>query len=165
MSKRLMESSLPLRRDLDLKNTKLLPELLKIYFGHFQHRITSGMITSKDNLRALPGPITSQDNLEVCLHLSNLRASLGFMLRQPILPAMLELPLSRDLDLDHKLELHCSSLHHTKMQVKSIKSNSIFQTETYYLPNHKWKHLLPLLYPAPCRTPSCQTKRSHLISY
>ena len=25
---------------------------------------------------------------------------------------MLELPLSRDLDLDHKLELHYSSLHH-----------------------------------------------------
>ena len=25
---------------------------------------------------------------------------------------MLELPLSRDLDLDHILELHCSILHH-----------------------------------------------------
>ena len=34
------------------------------------------------------------------------------MLRQLVSPAMLELPLSIDLDLDHKLELHCSSLHH-----------------------------------------------------
>ena len=50
-----------------------------------------------------------------------------FMLRQPVSPAMLELSLSRDLDLDHILELHCSSLHHTKMQVRSIKSNSSFQ--------------------------------------
>ena len=49
------------------------------------------------------------------------------MLRQPISTAMLELPLSRDLDLEHIPELHCSSLHHTKMQVRSIKSNSSFQ--------------------------------------
>ena len=34
------------------------------------------------------------------------------MLRKPISLAMLELPLSRDLDMDQKLELHCSSLHH-----------------------------------------------------
>ena len=40
---------------------------------------------------------------------------------------MLELPLSRDLNLDHILELHYSSLYHTKMQVRSIKLNSIFQ--------------------------------------
>ena len=56
---------------------------------------------------------------------------------------MLELPLLIDLDLDHKLDIHCSSLHHTKMQVKSIKSNSSFhkkhttsqiddQVETYF---------------------------------
>ena len=32
------------------------------------------------------------------------------MLRQPVSPVMLELPLSRDLDLDHKLEIRCSSL-------------------------------------------------------
>ena len=51
------------------------------------------------------------------------------MLRQPISPAMLELPLSIDLDLDHKLELQCSSLHHTKMQFRSIKSNSSFQNK------------------------------------
>ena len=37
------------------------------------------------------------------------------------------LPLSRDLDMDHILELHCSSLHHTKIQARSTKSNSIFQ--------------------------------------
>ena len=49
------------------------------------------------------------------------------MLKIPISSAMLEVPLSRDLDLDHKLELHCSSLHHNKMQVRSIKSNSSFQ--------------------------------------
>ena len=85
------------------------------------------MITSKDNLQDFPGPITSEDNLQDRLRLSNLRASPGFMLRQPVLPAMLELPLSRDLDLDHKLELHCSSLHHTKIEVKSIKSNSSSQ--------------------------------------
>ena len=36
-------------------------------------------------------------------------------------------PSSRDLDLHHKQELHCCSLHHTKMQVRSIKSNSSFQ--------------------------------------
>ena len=34
------------------------------------------------------------------------------MLRQPVSPDMLELPLSRDLDLDHILELHCSPLYH-----------------------------------------------------
>ena len=49
------------------------------------------------------------------------------MLRQPVSLDMLELPLSRDLNLDHILELHFSSLHHTKMQVRSIKSNSSFQ--------------------------------------
>ena len=49
------------------------------------------------------------------------------MFRQPVSPTMLELPLSRDLNLDHILELHCSSLHHAKKQVRSIKSNSIFQ--------------------------------------
>ena len=49
------------------------------------------------------------------------------MLRQPVSLAMLELPLSRDIDLDHKQELHYSYLHHTKMQVGSIKSNSSFQ--------------------------------------
>ena len=46
---------------------------------------------------------------------------------QPISMTMLELPLSRDLNLDHIPELHCSSLHHTKLQVISSKSNSIFQ--------------------------------------
>ena len=61
---------------------------------------------SKDNLRASPGPIKFEDNLHDRLHLSNLRASPGFMLRQPILSTMLELPLSRDIDLDHKLDLH-----------------------------------------------------------
>ena len=50
-----------------------------------------------------------------------------FMLRQPVSLSNLELPLSRDLDLGHILELHCSSPHHTKMQVRSIKSNSSFQ--------------------------------------
>ena len=34
------------------------------------------------------------------------------MLRQPVSPDMLELPILRDIDLDHILELHCSSLHH-----------------------------------------------------
>ena len=49
------------------------------------------------------------------------------MLRQPVSPTILELPLLRDLDLDHILELHCSSLHHTKMQFRSTKSNCSFQ--------------------------------------
>ena len=127
MSERITDSSLPFGGNLDLENTKLLLEVLKLHSGHFYHRITSGLITSKDNLRASPRPITSEDNLHDCLHLSNLRASPGFMLGQPVSPAMLELPLSRDLNLHHKLELHCSSLHHTKMQVRSIKSNSSFQ--------------------------------------
>ena len=34
------------------------------------------------------------------------------MLRQPVSPDMIELPLSRDLDLDHILELPYSSLHY-----------------------------------------------------
>ena len=34
------------------------------------------------------------------------------MLRKIVSPAMLEHPLLRDLNLNHKLELHCSSLHH-----------------------------------------------------
>ena len=83
----------------------------------------------KDNLQASPGQITSEDNLQVCLHPRNLQDFPGFMLRQPVSPTMLELPLSRDLNLDHILELHCSSLHHTKMQVRSIKSNSSFQNK------------------------------------
>ena len=49
------------------------------------------------------------------------------MIRHHVSPAMLEIPLSRDLDLDHILELHRSSLQHTKIQVRSIKSNSSFQ--------------------------------------
>ena len=81
-----------------------------------------GIIMFKDNLRAFPGRITSEDNLQVCLYISNLWSSPGFMLRKPVSPTMLELPLSRDLDLDHY-----SSLHHTQMQVKSTKSNSSFQ--------------------------------------
>ena len=60
MSEGIMDSSLPLGRNLDLENTKLLPEVLKLHYGHFQHRITSGMITSKDNLRASSGPIISE---------------------------------------------------------------------------------------------------------
>ena len=88
-----------------------------------------------------------------------------FMLRQPVSLVMLELPLSRDLDLDHILELHCSSLHYTKMQVKSIKSNSSFQKKdntsqiveqvaTYFA----W------LYSAPCKIASFQTSRPYWIS-
>ena len=61
---------------------------------------------SKDNLRASLGLITSEDNLQVCLHLRNLQASPIFMLRQPVSLTMLELPLLRDIDLDHILELH-----------------------------------------------------------
>ena len=76
---------------------------------------------------AFPRPITFEDNLYVHLRLSHLRASPGFMLGQPVSLAILELPLSRNLDLDHKLELHCSSLHHTKMQVRTTKSNSSFE--------------------------------------
>ena len=81
---RLPDSSLPLGRNLDLKYTNRLYEVFKIKFDHFSHRITSGLIRSKDNLQDLPGPITSEDNLQVYLHLSNLQASPGFMLRQPI---------------------------------------------------------------------------------
>ena len=35
MSEWLMDSSLPLGRNLDLENTKLLPEVLELHFGHF----------------------------------------------------------------------------------------------------------------------------------
>ena len=34
------------------------------------------------------------------------------MLRKLVSLTMLEHPLLRDLDLDHKMELHCFSLHH-----------------------------------------------------
>ena len=47
-----------------MENTKLLPEVLKLHSGHFYNRITLGMITSKDSLRAFPGPITSEDILQ-----------------------------------------------------------------------------------------------------
>ena len=46
---------------------------------------------TKDNLRASPGPITFEYNLQECLRLSHLRDLPGFMLRQPISPAMLEI--------------------------------------------------------------------------
>ena len=46
----LTDSSLPLGRNLDLENTKILHEVLKLHFGHFWHIITSGLTTSKDNL-------------------------------------------------------------------------------------------------------------------
>ena len=35
MSEGLMDSSLPLGRNLDLENTKLLPEVLKLHSSHF----------------------------------------------------------------------------------------------------------------------------------
>ena len=35
MSERLTDSSLPLGRNLDLENTKLLSEVLKLYSSHF----------------------------------------------------------------------------------------------------------------------------------
>ena len=35
MSKWLMESSLPLGRNLDMKNTNLIPEVLKLHFGQW----------------------------------------------------------------------------------------------------------------------------------
>ena len=92
------------------------------------------MITSKDNLRALPWLITSEDNLQDWLCLSNLLASPRFMLRQLVSLAMLELPLLRDLDLDHKLELHCSSLH---KKCKSYQSNKKLSSKTYYLTNNR----------------------------
>ena len=55
-----------------MENTKILLEVLKIHFGNFQYRITSGLITSKDNLRPSPGLITSEDNLQDHLRMSNL---------------------------------------------------------------------------------------------
>ena len=35
MSEGLMDSSLPLGRNLDIENTKLLPKVIKLHFGHF----------------------------------------------------------------------------------------------------------------------------------
>ena len=35
MSERLMDSSLPFGGNLDLENTKILPEVLKLHSGHF----------------------------------------------------------------------------------------------------------------------------------
>ena len=66
MSERILNLSLPLGRNLDLKNTNILSEVLKIHSVYFQHRITSGLITSKDNLRSSPGLITSKENLQDC---------------------------------------------------------------------------------------------------
>ena len=64
--------SLPFGGKLDMKNTKLLSEVLKFHSGDFQNRITSGLIMSKDNLRASPGLITFDYNLHDLLRLSNL---------------------------------------------------------------------------------------------
>ena len=35
MSEGIMDSSLPLGRNLDLENANLLPEVIKLYSGHF----------------------------------------------------------------------------------------------------------------------------------
>ena len=56
------------------------------------------------------------------------------MLRQPVSPAMLELPFSRDLNLDLKMKLHCSSLH---KKWKLDQSNKIVASKTYYLTNNR----------------------------
>ena len=77
------------------------------------------MITPKDNLRTSLGPITSEDNLQVYLHLSNLQASPRFMFGQPISLTMLELPLSRDLDLDRYELLYAS--YKNASQINQIK--------------------------------------------
>ena len=50
MSEGLTKSSLPFGGNLDLENTKLLHEVLKLHFGHLYNRITSRLITSKDDL-------------------------------------------------------------------------------------------------------------------
>ena len=50
------------------------------------------------------------------------------MLRQPISSVILELPLSRDLDLDHKIELHCSSLGCTQRHVGLHPSKPVAHT-------------------------------------
>ena len=50
LSEWIWDLSLSLGGNLDLENTKILPEVLELHSGHFYHRITSGLITSKDNL-------------------------------------------------------------------------------------------------------------------
>ena len=64
MSEGLTNSSLPLGRNLDLENTKLLPEVLKLHSSHLSHRITSWLIMSKDNLGDSPGLNKSKDDLQ-----------------------------------------------------------------------------------------------------
>ena len=50
------------------------------------------------------------------------------MLRQPVSIAMLELCLSKYLDLDHKLELHYSSLGYTQYHVGLHPSKLVSHT-------------------------------------
>ena len=50
MSDWLTDSSLPLGRNLDLENTKLLPKVLKLHFGQWLHQHISYMFVCRNIL-------------------------------------------------------------------------------------------------------------------
>ena len=149
MSERLTDSSLPLGRNLDLENTNILPEVLKLHSGHFQHRIISGLITSKDNLPTSLELITSEDNLQDCLRLSNLRAQPGFYAQTTYLTSYARTPSFERSRFGQQTgaSLLLSTSYKKASQINQIKQQ--FSKETYYLPNSKWQHIFPRLYSVP----------------
>ena len=50
LSEWISDLSLPLGRDLDLENTKLLPEVLKLHYGQWLHQHISYMIIHRNIL-------------------------------------------------------------------------------------------------------------------
>ena len=87
------------------------------------------------------------------------------MLKQPVSLAMLELPLSRDLDLYHKLELHCSSLHHTK-KCKLDQSNQVVVFKRNILPpKYQVETSFSSAVLSTMQDSILPTKISHMISY
>ena len=135
MSEGLTDSSLPLGRNLDLENTKLLPEVIKLNFGHFQHRITSRLITFKDNLRDFmrtnyirgqpTGSITSQKPMSFTRIYAQTTCLTDYA-RTPSFES------SRS-GSHTRASLLLSASYKNASQINQIKQ--YFSKETYYLPN------------------------------
>ena len=157
MSERLSDSSPPLGGNLNLENTKLLPEVLKLHSGHFQHRIISGLITSKDNLRASSRLITSKDNLQDHLHVTHLQASSRFYAQTTCLTSYARTP-SFERSGSGSQTGASLLLFASQKKCKSDQSKKIVVFKGNILPpkqSSKWQHIFPQLFSAPCRTPSC----------
>ena len=68
----LLDSSLPLGRDLDLENTKLLPEVLKLHSGQWLHQHSIYLIVRRNILELHCSPLHDIPNI-VILDLNMLR--------------------------------------------------------------------------------------------